>query len=175
MNSITKNNKLNILFVTLAFASRLVPHPPNFSFMGGYSLFAGANGHSQKSFVSLLLPFLVLGATDTILGFHDQIPGVYAAFLAVISLGYFAAPLLAKGHVITNSLLSATSTLLFFVISNLWVWWTTYPHDFQSLVTCMTLALPFLGWALLGDLVATHLFVTLPASRFIPKLAKDRL
>ena len=52
----------------------------------------------------------------------------------------------------TNVLLAST---LFFVISNLGVWYFYYPHNWGGLSTCFVLAIPFFVNAIAGDLFYT--------------------
>ena len=47
------------------------------------------------------------------------------------------------------------SSLLFFIVSNLGVWLLYYPLTLEGLITCFTLAIPFFGNTIAGDLVYT--------------------
>ena len=44
------------------------------------------------------------------------------------------------------------SSVVFFVLSNLGVWYLAYPKNIEGLITCFTLAVPFFINTILGDL-----------------------
>jgi len=71
-------------------------------------------------------------------------PFVYLAFVGVTVLGF-----LLKKMNISSVLLSS---LLFFVITNLAVWFMHYPLTAEGFTTCFTLAIPFFGYSIVGDL-----------------------
>ncbi len=51
-----------------------------------------------------------------------------------------------------NILLSST---LFFLVTNFGVWLIGYPHTLAGLISCYTLAIPFFGNTILGDMAFT--------------------
>ena len=57
-----------------------------------------------------------------------------------------------KSISVGNIFLSST---VFFLISNFGVWLLGYPHTLEGLITCYTLAIPFFGNTLIGDLMFT--------------------
>lgn len=142
--------------VLIAAASRLIPHPPNFTPIAAMALFGGA------SFTNPVAAFLVpLGAmllSDAVLGFHGGMPVVYACFALTVAIGF-----LVRTRRCWKRVTAATlgSSILFFVATNFAVWarGSLYPRTWEGLVTCYAAAIPFFRNTLAGDaLYAAVLF-----------------
>ena len=48
------------------------------------------------------------------------------------------------------------SSMIFFIVSNFGVWVLGYPHTFDGLMLCYTMAIPFFGYSIIGDLESTY-------------------
>ena len=131
--------------IILAVASRLLPHPPNFAPITGIALFAASK--LNKKILAFLLPLFCLFITDLILGLGWINLFVYGAFGMISFIGM---------RIQKVSLLTVIgSSLLFFIVSNLGVWLLYYTLTLEGLLTCFTLAIPFFGNTITGDLVYT--------------------
>lgn len=131
--------------IILAVATRLLPHPPNFAPITGIALFAASK--LNKKILAFLLPLFCLFITDLILGLGWINLFVYGAFGMISLIGM---------RIQKVSLLTVVgSSLLFFIVSNLGVWLLYYPLTLEGLMTCFTLAIPFFGNTITGDLVYT--------------------
>jgi hypothetical protein len=131
--------------IILAVASRLLPHPPNFAPITGIALFAASK--LNKKILAFLLPLFCLFITDLTLGLGWINLFVYGAFGMISFIGM---------RIQKVSLLTVIgSSLLFFIVSNLGVWLLYYPLTLEGLLTCFTLAIPFFGNTITGDLVYT--------------------
>jgi hypothetical protein len=108
-----------LTLAVLGAVARLLPHPPNFTPVGGASLFAGAR---LPGWLAYLLPILVMAATAALL-----------------------------------------CSLQFFFISNFGVFLRAYPHTLDGFMKCYTMALPFFGRTLAGDLITTAVLFGLHA------------
>lgn len=137
-----KKERVLISFIIVAVLVRLFPHPPNVAPITAVALFAGT--HFSRKHWAILMPILAMSVTDVFLGFSMITPIVYLAFVGVTALGF----VLKKMNIGTVLL----SSLLFFVVTNLGVWFLYYPLTPEGLMTCFTLALPFFGYAVVGDL-----------------------
>ena len=137
-----KKERVLISFIIVAVLVRLFPHPPNVAPITAVALFAGT--HFSRKHWAILMPILAMLVTDVFLGFSMITPIVYLAFVGVTTLGF----VLKKMNIGTVLL----SSLLFFVVTNLGVWFLYYPLTPEGLMTCFTLALPFFGYAVVGDL-----------------------
>jgi len=74
-------------------------------------------------------------------------PVIYLSFLLISILSFYM-----KSLSISNVVLAST---LFFVMSNLGVWYFYYPLTWAGLTSCFVLAIPFFVNALAGDLFYT--------------------
>ena len=142
MMSFNKKERVLISFIIVAVLVRLIPHPPNVAPITAVALFTGT--HFSRKHWAILMPILAMLVTDVFLGFSMITPIVYLAFVGVTALGF----VLKKMNIGTVLL----SSLLFFVVTNLGVWFLYYPLTPEGLMTCFTLALPFFGYAVVGDL-----------------------
>ena len=145
MKVIKKEYAVVFSMIVLAVASRLLPHPPNFAPITGIALFAASK--FNKKIVAFLLPLCCLFITDLILGLSWINLFVYSAFGMISLIGM---------RIKSVSLPTVLgSSLLFFIVSNFGVWLLYYPLTLEGLVTCFTLAIPFFGNTIAGDLVYT--------------------
>jgi hypothetical protein len=154
-----KNVKPLALGLTVASGlARLLPHPPNFTPVGSMSLFAGAR---IPGWMAYALPLLVMLVTDPFVGGYSKgSPFIYASFLISVWIGR---RLQRSESPMRIGVAAFLCSLQFFVISNLATWFYGYPHTLAGLVDCYTLALPFFGRTLAGDLTFTALLFGLHA------------
>ena len=131
--------------VILALFSRLLPHPPNFAPITGIALFTGH--HFANKRLALFIPIFCMFITDLYLGIHSLMPIVYLSFVMISILG-FRAKSISLGTVIGAS-------SLFFILSNLGVWYFYYPLNWAGFINCFILAIPFFVNSLMGDLFYT--------------------
>ena len=132
--------------LVLAVITRLLPHPPNVTPITAIALFGGCNIKDKN--LAFVLPLLCMFLTDLFLGFHMIMPFVYLSFMCISYIGI-------NSEKITNGTIFGSS-LLFFLVTNLGVWFFGYPNTLAGLVSCYTLALPFFVNTIIGDLVFTH-------------------
>ena len=134
---------LLILFVFIATFARLIPHPPNITPITSLALFSGLM--FQRRWLSILIPLVAMFLSDMVLGFGMISLWVYTAFVMVTMLGWVLKQMNAKSIFL--------SSLIFFIVSNFGVWFMEYPHTIEGLTTCYTLAIPFFGYSIVGDLM----------------------
>lgn len=146
---IIKSNLLVTIFVTVGVVTRLIPHPPNLTAIGAVALFGGALYLNKK--ISLIIPIIILAVSDFILGFQMNI-SVYFSFILIVLLGFNLRQKLTFKNIISYSIFSG---LIFYFVTNLFVFLgsTYYSQDIYGLITCYTLALPFLTNTILGNLL----------------------
>ncbi len=145
-----------ICAILLAAASRLIPHPPNFSPLIAMALFAGASLADRR--LALIVPLAAMLLSDLLIGLHGTMAFVYLAMALVVlggrRLGERRGPWLLTGAAVGGS-------LVFFVVSNIGVWLSggLYPLSGAGLLACFIAALPFLHTTLLSTLLYGGLFV----------------
>lgn len=162
-------NKKNIGFlgiILIASFSRLIPHPPNFTPIGGLAIFSGIYFDDKKA---VFLPVLAMLVSDLFLGFHLTIFFVYFSFLLMFFIGRFIRK---KTNFKKLVLASLISSFLFFLITNFGVWllFDIYPKNLNGLINCYLMALPFFRNSLLGDIFYSLLFFY--GYRFLPVFLK---
>ena len=150
--------------VVFILVFRLLPHWPNVSPMGAFSMHTGANFKSPAVGFGILLfaAWLSDFAINNILygSYYQGIawftPGflyIYLAYGVVFLIGrYIVRNRLTYGTMVLASLLGSVA---FFLISNFGVWRDSllYPHTWQGLLACYAMALPYFGGTLFGDML----------------------
>jgi hypothetical protein len=137
--------------ILTAAASRLVPHPPNFTPVAALALFGGASFADKRA--AFLVPLAALFLSDLWLGGFSAItPVIYGSFGAIVCLGFWLRQRRSIGRVAAAAV---TGAVLFFVATNLGVWAfeSLYPRTLAGLMECYIAAIPFSRNTLAGDLV----------------------
>ena len=137
------------ILVLFAAASRLIPHPPNFTAIAAVALFGGATFSDRR--LAITIPVLALVASDWLLGLHRLAPLVYLLFGLTAVLGLFLRG--RRGFLPVTSAALASATL-FFLVTNAAVWAGSriYPQSIEGLFACYVAALPFFGNGIAGNL-----------------------
>ncbi len=155
--------------ILLAALSRLLPHLPNFAPIAALALFGGVYLDKKHTFI---VPIAAMLISDYFIGFHGGMPWVYGSFLAIGCIGLWL-----RKHPGVATTIGATfaGSILFFIVTNFAVWFTShgfYPQTFTGLMECYTMAIPFFRNSLMGDFTyVTALFgVYELAKRMAPSL-----
>ena len=134
--------------VLFAFsASRLIPHPPNFTSIIALSFYIPA------AFGLKFIPVVIISLffTDLIIGLHSTLIFTHGSIflIGLISI-YFNKSLLFR---IFGTL---TGAVIFYLVTNFGVWLGSdfYPQTAEGLIACYVAALPFFG----NTLVSTYAF-----------------
>ena len=155
---------LAYLFIVIAVAARLLPHPWHLTPLGAALLFFGA----KRPVREWIAPMLLLMSADVYLTtVHYRMPvGVeqfvtWAWYVAAMGIGYAMVRKVDAVRVIGASLASAVT---FFLVSNfsVWAFGTMYPKTFVGLIQCYTLAIPFFRGTFASDLIFTPVLFTVP-------------
>lgn len=162
MQNQTNSRPLTFGLTLLSALGRLVPHAPNVTPLGGSCLFAGSRISGLWAY---LLPLAVMIATDPIVGHAGGASGgytwvspvIYASFLINVWIGRRMLRNVTPVRVGSAAFLCS---LQFFLLTNLALWAGAvvrhdpiYAADLSGLLACYTLALPFWGRTLAGDLL----------------------
>ncbi len=157
---------LNVRFVILvgitlaAAASRLLPHPPNFTPLFAMALFGGACFASRIA--AFAVPLAAMFLSDLALGLvlygtavFPLMPYVYVSFALTVLLGCWARSRRCSPVAVAGAALA--SSILFFVVSNFGVWLqgTLYPQTLEGLAACYIAAIPFFRNTLAGNAIFT--------------------
>lgn len=156
---------LAYIFLVLAVAVRLMPHPWHFTPVAASLLFFGA----YRSRRQLWFPVVLLAASDVFLNkFIYSYPlswdllVTWVWYAAVVFLGSGLRRHLKPLWIMGSALASSVS---FFLLSNFAVWaaYDMYPKNLTGLMTCYAMAVPFFRGTLAGDLVFTAVLFAVPA------------
>src|SRR3990172_2742871 len=118
--------------------ARLIPHPANFTPVGGASLFAGAR---LRGWTAYLVPLLLMAATDPILAllygypvFRPLTPVIYGSFLINVWIGRRILQSVSARRIAGAS---ALCSVQFFMLTNagVWLWGGLYPLTAAGLAT----------------------------------------
>lgn len=143
-----------IILVLFAAITRFIPHPYNFTAIGAMALFAGSVISDRR--ISYLLPLITMGLTDLYFGLHFSILPVYLCFLFTVWIGTKTS----SGNALKIVFSSLVSSVVFFLVTNLPFWYadlSMYSLDLKGTMESYTMALPFFGNQIAGDLIYTGL------------------
>jgi hypothetical protein len=134
--------------ILAAAASRVIPHPPNFSPLTAMALLGGAY-FAEKRW-AFVVPLAALFISDVMIGLYAIMPVVYGCFALIVCLGFW---LRTRRTAVPIACAVLAGSLLFFLITNfaVWAWGTLYPKTIEGLLTCYVAAIPFFGNTVLGD------------------------
>ncbi len=146
---------LAALMILAGVVSRWVPHPANFSALLAVAVYAG---FAFPGTIALGIPLASAFLGDLFLGFHDLMAVVYLSLLALVAIGRWLPDLDMSARKLPSWMLTGLlGSILFFITTNLAVWWTSgmYPHTQEGLTACFILAIPFFH----NSVVSTWLFM----------------
>ena len=130
-------NYIKIFFGVLIVlsASRLVPHPPNFTSLIALSFYVPLI-FGVKYLVVVLISFFI---TDIFLGFHALTIYTWGS---VVIIGFIAKYF--DQNIYFRSIGVFLGAILFFIITNFGVWLSgSYGYSIDGLILCYWLAIPF--------------------------------
>lgn len=153
-----KKNYTLIIFIALffiaAFAMRLLPHPSNFIPIGAFALFSGVY---IKSKWGLIIPIVLMLATDMIIGLHSVILFTWGSFAIFGVIGWWIRKNKNVFRIAGGTLAGA---VIFYLITNFAVWMFTplYAKTLAGLTQSYYMAIPFFRNSLVGDLFYVGIF-----------------
>ena len=146
--------KISIGILIALTASRIIPHPPNFTSLIALSFYVPAL-FGRKYIFSVILAFFI---TDLIIGIHSNLIFTYGSvFLIGFLANYF-------NKSFTNRIIGVVlGSLIFYIVSNFGVWLTSglYPKTIDGIIYCYFLALPFFNNTVISTLIYSVLIETI--------------
>ena len=156
MNKVFKISSQDIfpisVILLLAF-TRLIPHPPNFTPIIAVAIMSGCFFKNvNKSFIILLIAMLL---ADVFIGFYANMLFVYFS-LFLITFIFFK--ISNKINIKNLFIYGFFGSLIFYLLSNFGVWLVTdlYSKDFQGLINCYLLAIPFFKNTLFSTIIFSY-------------------
>jgi hypothetical protein len=151
---------VTLVALTLAAAAtRLLPHPPNFTPLAALALFGGTYFTSPRA--AFAVPLAAMFFSDLALGLlfygmaiFPMMPFVYASFALTVMLGFWVRR---RCSPVTVGTAALAASVLFFAITNFGVWLRgrMYARTPEGLAACYAAALPFFQNTLAGDAIFT--------------------
>lgn len=139
------------IFLALA-ASRLIPHPPNFTSLLALSFYLPVL-FGIKFLPILLISFIL---TDFIIGFHNVMFFTWGSVILIGLMSKFF-----KSNIINRVSGALLGACLFFIITNFGVWTIgSYGYTLEGLIICYTMAIPFFAYSLISTFVFSGLIET---------------
>tara|TARA_B100000035_G_C20853755_1_gene488624 strand:+ start:212 stop:730 length:519 start_codon:yes stop_codon:yes gene_type:complete len=155
----TSNKKIAgglLSLICFLVASRVIPHPPNFTPVLAVAIFAPY--FARELVVAVAIPLVAMVLSDLIIGLHSSMIWVYGAVAASVVISHY---LRKTGSLIVRiGSLAFVSPLLFFIVTNFGVWLGSgfYAHTIDGLTACYIAALPFFGNTLVSTIAFSGLF-----------------
>lgn len=146
----TTNVKEELMFalglLILGVISRLIVHLPNFTPVIALALFGGVYLKKKQA---VMLPVILMAATDVFLGLHATILFTWGSLALIATIGLWARN---RKDFSTLAAASLVSAVLFHVVTNFGVWLVSgmYPQTWAGLAACYTAAIPFFRHMLLS-------------------------
>ena len=132
------------IFLALA-ASRLIPHPPNFTSLIALSFYIPVI-FGIKFIPALIISFAI---TDLIIGYHLGTHWTWGSILVIGIISKF----FTKNYLwrMSGALLGAS---IFFIVTNFGVYLSgMYGYSFKGFIECYTLAIPFFTYSVISTII----------------------
>jgi len=137
--------KISLGVLIALSASRLIPHPPNFTSLLALSFYVPA------IFGTRYVPAIILSLalTDFVIGFHSTILFTWGSVLLIGLISkYF------NKSIIFRMSGALTGAFIFFILTNFGVWiGGSYGYTLNGIIMCYLLAIPFFGYSLISTLI----------------------
>jgi len=161
-----------ITVIAVAAIYRIIPHIPNFTPVAAMALFGGT--YINRKVFAFIIPMAAMIISDLVIGLHGTMLAVYVSFAISVGIGILIRK---KINIFSVILASVASSVIFFIITNIAVWYTGmvgYPMNMAGLISCFTAAIPFFRTELFGTLIFSSVFFgsLLFAEKRFPILAR---
>jgi len=146
------------VLIALGVAGRLLPHPPNFTPMAAIALFAGFIFVKRyMAFIAVIVTMLLCDyfAFGSLSANWFGSKSMFVVYLALLFPIVFKNFLQKKLGVLKIAGAALASSIIFFLTTNFAVWAFSpmYTKNFDGLVLCYTMAIPFFQNTVAGNLL----------------------
>ena len=145
-----------VTVIAIAAIYRIIPHIPNFTPIAAMALFGGT--YINRKVLAFIIPMAAMIISDLVIGLHGTMLAVYVSFAISVGIGILIRK---KVNIFSVILASVASSVIFFFITNIAVWYTGmvgYPMNIAGLISCFTAALAFFRTELFGTLIFNSVF-----------------
>ncbi len=154
LNFVKKKDFFPIILILILAMSRLIPHPPNFTPVISVAIMSG------YLFRNIYLSFVVLITSmilaDAFIGFYENMLFVY---LSLLLIAYIFYKISGKINLKNLFIYGFFGSVIFYLISNFGVWYfgNLYEKNFNGLIECYFLAIPFFKNTVLSTIFFTYI------------------
>ena len=154
LNFVKKKDFFPIILILILAMSRLIPHPPNFTPVISVAIMSG------YLFRNIYLSFVVLITSmilaDAFIGFYENMLFVY---LSLLLIAYIFYKISGKINLKNLFIYGFFGSVIFYLISNFGVWYfgNLYEKNFNGLIECYFLAIPFFKNTILSTIFFTYI------------------
>ena len=167
MKKLLSKNTITLICISLLMliVTRLVPHPPNFTALIAVAIYIPILCGRHYIFSVLIAMIL----TDIIIGFHPYIFWTWGSVILLGTISKYSKNIFIR----LASIISGTT--IYFIITNFGVWTGgMYGYNINGIISCYTMALPFLGNSLVGSIfyatILESLFIFEPVRKNIKRI-----
>ena len=153
LHVINKKEFFPIILILILALSRLIPHPPNFTPVVSVAIMSGyLFKNIYLSFATLLVSMIL---ADAFIGFYENMLFVY---LSLLLIAYFFYKIAEKINLKNLFFFSILGSVIFYLISNFGFWYfgNLYEKNFNGLMECYFLAIPFFKNTILSTVAFTY-------------------
>ena len=139
--------------ILLMVFSRLLPHPPNFTPIIAVAILSGY--FFKNIYMSLFVLLFTMLASDLFIGFYKNMIFVYLSLIMIVFIFF---KIRKKINFKNLFIFGFFGSLVFFIISNLGVWFlgNLYEKNLEGLIKCYFLAIPFFKNTLFSTLIFSY-------------------
>ncbi len=147
-------NYFSFCIILVLVFSRLIPHPPNFTPIIAVSIMSGFL--FKKFYWSIIVILISMFLSDIFIGLYKNMFFVYLSLFAVCYISYIK---LIKFNYKNLLIYGFIGSITFFLISNFGVWLLgdLYTKNFNGLLNCYILALPFFKNTLISTVFFSYI------------------
>lgn len=160
-----------IALIIIGIIGRVIPHPPNFTPIGGIIIFSLVK--IENKFLTNFIPIFIFWVSDLLINnfilpitfpqYYQgvQLFGSWSIYLALVIILMSLRFLLNNPNKYFIPGASLTAAILFYLITNFGVWLESsfYPPTWSGLWICLGAGLPFFGNYLLSTLIYSYVLI----------------
>ena len=153
MQNYLKNEIFPIGLILILAASRLMPHPYNFTPIIAMAIMG--NYFFRNIYLSFSIVLFSMLLSDIFIGFYNHMLFVYLPIIFIVFVFY---KLNKKINIKNLFVFGFAGSFIFFAISNFGVWLLTdfYEKNFHGLIECYIMAIPFFKHTLASTLIFSY-------------------
>ncbi len=140
------------LLIAIGLIMRILPHEANIAPVAAIALFSGAYLNRK---IGPWVPLAIMVISDLVIGLHDVVLYTWGSFILI---GFIGVSLRTRKTPVNILGAAVLSSALFFLVTNLGVWLSWYPHSLAGLADCYVKAIPFFRISMVSNVIYSFVF-----------------